>query len=45
MKPLNETSNHSNILYSSVYVRLLGLDPELAQINLQIASIQHYIYL
>ena len=27
---------------SSVYVRLLGYGPELAQINLQIASIKHY---
>ena len=30
---------------SSIDTRLLGLGPELAQINLQIAFIQHYIYL
>ena len=30
---------------SSIDVRLLGLGPELAQINLQIAFMQHYIYL
>ena len=34
------------LLYaSSIEVRPLGLGPELAQINLQIAFIQHYIYL
>ena len=30
---------------SSVLIRLLGYGPELAHINLQIAFIQHYIYL
>ena len=31
--------------HSSIEVRPLGLGPELAQINLQIAFIQHYIYI
>jgi len=44
---VNTPTRDSNILdlVSSVWVRLLGHGPALAQINLQIASIKHYIYL